>query len=209
MDEKKINIVKQVGQMYFRYGVKSVTMDEIASELGISKKTLYQNFKDKENLVEEVLNYYMENPVFDFNNKEIENPIDRIFALRKHLSTILKYYNNNLEYDLRRLYPSLWEKLHNFKREKLFRDTKLNIEEGKNQNLFREEVDSEFVAKLNVGRMLLTLNAAQGIFSENELGDIEIFDKTIDYHLHGICTDKGLKYYRKKLKELSYESVQI
>lgn len=188
--------------MYFRYGVKSVTMDAVATELGISKKTLYHYFTNKENLVNEVIEYYLDNPVFNYNDERHGNPIDRIFVLRNHLSSVLKYYNNNLEYDLKKLYPAIYKKVYDYKRKKLFNEIKYSIIEGQKMGFFRESIDPGFISKLNLGRMLYTLNPEQEIFDESELTSIEIFDKTADYHLHGICTAKGLKYYLGQLNKI-------
>jgi AcrR family transcriptional regulator len=206
MEEKKLNIIESVGKLYLKYGIKSVTMDDVAAELGVSKKTLYQHFKDKENLVSEIINHFMINPQFDLTEQKGKNPIDSIFALRDHLSYVLKFYNNNLEFDLKKQYPALHKKVRDFKRKKILTDTQRNIEEGQKLKLYRSDIDAAFIAKLNVGRMLLTLNSDQNIFSEQELATIEIFDKTIDYHFHGICTKKGLEYYKEQLNNIQNEN---
>jgi len=205
MEEKRLNIIKSVGKLYHRYGVKSVTMDDVASELGISKKTLYQCFKDKEALVREVIEYYMENPEFNLNKVGSGNPIDRLFVLRNHLAGIIKIYNNNLEFDLRKQYPGIFRKFSDFKRKKIFSDTIRNIEEGQKQGLFRSQIDADVIARLIVGRMLFTMNPEKGIFNERELASLDLFDKVMDYHIHGICTEKGLNYYKKQLNNLKNE----
>ena len=205
MDQKRINIIKSVGRLYHRYGVKSVTMDDVALDLGISKKTLYQFFNDKETLVREVISYHMENPEFNLNEVGSGNPIDRLFALRNHLAGVLKVYNNNLEYDLRKQYPDIYSKFSDFKRQKIFTDTIMNMEEGQKQGLFRNDINTDVIARLLVGRMLFTMNPEQGIFDESELASIDLFDKVMDYHMHGICTEKGLDYYKKQLNNLKNE----
>jgi TetR/AcrR family transcriptional regulator, cholesterol catabolism regulator len=205
MEEKKTEILKSVGKLFHRYGLRSVTMDDVASELRISKKTLYQYFKNKEELVSEVIDYFIENPGFHLTGAPTVNPIDKVFTLRKHIAGFLKSYNNNLDFDLKKQYPAIYRKVKEFKRLKIFRDTMTDIEEGKRLGLFRESLDPEFIAKLNVGRILLTFNPEQGIFSDRELSSIDWFDKTIDYHFHGICTEKGLKYYEEQLLKLRNE----
>lgn len=199
MENKKTEILKSVGKLFHRYGIRSVTMDDVASELGISKKTLYQFFKNKEELVSEVINCFIENPGYHLTGGSTGNPIDRIFLLRKHIVGLLKSYNNNLDLDLKKQYPAIYRKVKEFKRLKIFNDTLADIEEGKRLGLFRESIDPEFIAKLNVGRILLTFNPEQGIFSDRELSSIDWFDKTMDYHIHGICTEKGITYYKELL----------
>jgi AcrR family transcriptional regulator len=202
MLEKKTEILKNVGKLFHKYGIRSVTMDDVASELGISKKTLYQFFKNKEELVSEVINYFIENPGYHLTGGVEGNPIDRVFILRKHIAGFLKSYNNNLDFDLKKQYPAIYRKVKEYKRLKIFSDTLLDLEEGKKMGLFRNEIDPEFIAKLNVGRILLTFNPEQGIFTDQELSSIDWFDKTIDYHFHGICTEKGLQYYKEQLNRI-------
>lgn len=182
-------------------------MDDLATEFGISKKTLYQFFFDKENLVDQVFDYYMNHPVFNLDKTEYGNAIDRIFALRSHVADVLKNFNNNLDFELRKLYPDLYKKWHDFKVRKIFNDALKNLEDGKKQGLFRKDLDSEFIAKLQVGRMLYTLNPETGIFVEQEVVSLEMFDKVMEYHMHAICTPKGLKYYNRQLEPKSGEKV--
>lgn len=191
--------------MFHRYGIRSVTMDDIASELGISKKTLYLNFKNKEELVGEVVDFFIKNPDYHLNSSKSGNPIDHMFALRKHIADILVTYNNHLDFDLKKQYPALFKKVKEFKQARIYTDTVQSLEEGKKQGLFRKEIDSEFIAKLQVGRILYTLNSEQGIFTEKELNNISWFDKTLDYHIYGICTENGLKYYKELLNNLQDE----
>ena len=205
MEDKKLFILRNVGKLYLKYGIRSVTMDEVAREFGISKKTLYQYFKDKEDLVNQVIDYYMENPVFNLNQQNLGNAIDRIFALRTHVAQILKHFNNNLEFELKKLYPELYKRMHNFKRKKIYNDTLGNIQSGISDGLFRSDLDPDFIAKLQVGRMLLTLNPDNEIFKDSDVSSLALFDKVMDYHIHAICTEKGLKYYRKQLNKYQNE----
>ena len=104
------------------------------------------------------------------------------------------------------MYPSLYKKLAEFKRNKIFTDTCQNIQQGIKEGFFREEIDCSFIAKITMGRMLFTMNKEFGIFSEEELSSIDLFDKTIDYHLNAICTRKGLNQYRKQLIHIQNEN---
>lgn len=203
MENKKQYILKNVGKLYLKHGIRAVTMDDVAQEFGISKKTLYQFFKDKKDLVSQVVDYYLENPMFNLNQENLGNSIDRIFALRTHVSQILKHFNNNLEFELKKLYPGLYKKVHVFKRECIYNDMVKNFESGIKDGLYREDLDSDFVARLQLGRMLFTLNPENEIFSEEETLSMIIFDKVIDYHMHAVCTEKGLNYYKEQLNRIS------
>ena len=205
MEEKKLHILKNVGSLYLKFGIRGVTMDDVATEFGISKKTLYQYFNDKEDLVSQVIDYYLKNPVFKLNSEDSGNSIDRYFALRQHVAKMIKHFNNNLEYELKKTYPVLFKKVHKFKRERIYNDTLRSLQDGIKDGLIRSEIDPDVVAKLQVGRMLCTLNPDNEIFTDEEISTLELFDKMMDYHIHAICTEKGIKYYRKQLNKIKDE----
>lgn len=205
MEDKKQYILKNVGKLYLKFGIRSVTMDDVASEFGISKKTLYQYFKDKADLVSQVIDYYLQNSAFDLNQLSHGNAIDRYFALRSHVVSILRYFHNNIEHDLKKLYPELYKKVHNMKRERIFRSTVQNVKDGIEYGLFRQELDIDLTAKLQVGRMLLTLNPDYEIFTETEIANIGFFDKVTEMYMYSICTEKGMKYYKKQLNSIKNE----
>ena len=207
MEEKKLNIIKNVGNLYLRFGIKSVTMDDVANECGVSKKTLYQFFSDKENLVSQVIDFYLQKTNDNLNNESGENAIDHIFNVRLHVINIFKFYNNNLEFDLKKLYPKLYTKVHQVKRERIYTSTFKNIQEGISQGLYREDLDPDFIAKLQVGRMLYTLHPDNQIFEEHEIATVVLFDKITEYHMNAICTNKGLKYYKEQLNKIKNEEI--
>ncbi len=205
MKERKDYILKNVGRLYLKHGIRAITMDMVAAEFGISKKTLYQFFKDKKDLIDQVINYYLDRSVLDQSMECPGNAIDRILNMRKHLSQLMKQFNNNLEFDLKKSYPGLYEKVHELKRKSIFEHTVKNISDGIESGLFRAELDTEFIAKLQVGRMLYTMNPDNEIFDISETTSPVYFDKVIDYHMHAICTEKGLEYYKKRLNNIQNE----
>lgn len=205
MEDKKLHILQNVGNLYLKFGIRSVTMDDVAREFGISKKTLYTYFTDKEDLVNQVIDFYLNKPAFNLNGDDAGNAIDHFFAVRKHVIKTIKYFNNHLEFDLKKLYPELYKKVHNVKRERIYSNTVKNFVQGVKEGFYRSDLDPVMVAKLQVGRMLYTLNPDNEIFSETELSSIELFDKIIDYHMHAICTDKGIEYYTEQLNKIQNE----
>ncbi|HKI89226.1 MAG TPA: TetR/AcrR family transcriptional regulator [Draconibacterium sp.] len=205
MEDKKLHILQNAGKLYLKFGIRSVTMDDVAREFGISKKTLYTYFDGKENMVGQVIDFYLNKPDFNLSKKCPGNAIDHFFEIRKHVIRTLKYFNNNLEYDLKKLYPELYKKVHTFKRERIYSNTVKNFVDGVKEGLYRSELDPVMVAKLQVGRMLYSLNPDNEVFSETELSSIELFDKIIDYHMHAICTEKGIKYFKEQLNKIQNE----
>lgn len=202
MNDKKEYILEQISELYLKFGIKSVTMDDVASEFGISKKTLYQYFEDKADLVQQVIGCYLKSPAFDLGSDIHGNAIDKYFALRNHIIQMMKYMHSNIEFDLKKLYPQLYRKVYKVKRERIFVNTVNNIKEGILEGLYRENIDPEIVAKLQVGKMLYTLDPQNGIFTESELMNIEIFDSVMEYFMYSICTEKGIKYYNEQLNKI-------
>lgn len=204
MEEKKQYILGKVSEMYLKFGIRAVTMDDVAAEFGISKKTLYQYFIDKKELVKQVIDYFLEQTTLDFT-KNGNNAIEHVLAMRTHVSQILKHFNNTVEFDLKRSYPDLYEKLRAVKRERIYEYTVENITRGIEDGFYRPELDAQFIAKLQVGRILYTLNPDNEIFDVSEMASIKVFDQVMDYHMHAICTEKGLNYYRKQLSNIQNE----
>ena len=205
MEEKKLHIIKNVGLMYLKSGVRSVTMDDVAAEFGISKKTLYQYFSDKENLVGHVVDYFLENSEFDFKNTSGHNAIDYMFKVRGRVAYILRFYNNNVESELKKSYPKIYKKVHEAKRRRIFENTIDNLKQGISEGMYRKDIDPYFIAKLQVGRMLYTINPDFKIFEEYEVNSLAFFDSMMNYHMRAVCTDKGIKYYIKQLNKVQNE----
>ncbi len=180
-------------------------MDDVAAEFGISKKTLYQYFKDKKDLVTQVVAFFLEESGKTFKEMADNNAIDSMFLIRKHVAFIFKFYNNGIEKDLRKYYPELYKKVNEVKRERIFTNTIANLKLGMEQGVYRTDIDPYFIAKLQVGRMLYTMNPDFGIFEEYEVNSLAFFDGMMDYHMNAICNDKGKKYYRKQLNKVQNE----
>lgn len=192
--------------MYLKSGVRNVTMDNVATEFGVSKKTLYQYFTDKEDLVSHVVDYFLESSDHDFKKFPGDNAIDNMFSVRNRVAYILKFYNNNIECDLKKSYPILYKKVHEAKRQRIFDNTIDNLKKGIKESLYRKGIDPYFIAKLQVGRMLYTLNPDYGIFEAYEVNSLAFFDSMMDYHMHAVCTEKGIKYYTKQLNKVQNEN---
>jgi len=192
--------------MYLKYGIRNVTMDNVATEFGISKKTLYQYFTDKQDLVAQVVDYFLKDPELRMRNLQSGNAIDDMFCLRNKVAYVMKMYNNNIELELKRTYPALYQQVYETKRQRIYEDTFENLKKGISEGLYRNDLEPSVIAKLLVGRTLYTLNPDNGIFEDYEVSSISFFDIILDYHMHGICTSQGIKYYKKQLNRIQNES---
>lgn len=194
-------ILARTFELYEKYAIKSVTMDDVARELGISKKTLYQFVAHKNELVEKTI----KNEMICAGNQHAKlktmklNSIEELFEVGKMMNERLKKHNPALLFDLRKYYPALYKEITKIKREKAYDSVLNNLNKGINEGLYREEIKPDIIAKLYVSRLEQSYD--ESIFSISEITSIEVFDEIMIYHLHGICNEKGLKILNQKLKE--------
>lgn len=193
MEDKVKQIIPKVYRLYQRYGIKSVTMDDVAQHLGISKKTLYESFADKEDLVKQVL-------IWDYDKKlefflEIEkknlNAIEELFEVYKMIKESYKDYNPSVEYDIRKYYPALNTQLRAIRRKRMFELSVKNMNKGKREGLYRKGLNASILARLHVFRVENIIESE--LFSIEELTSIKVFHEIFVYHLHGILSDEGRK----------------
>jgi TetR/AcrR family transcriptional regulator, cholesterol catabolism regulator len=201
MNDELKSILTKVGCLYKKYGIKSVTMDDVSRELGISKKTLYQYVTDKNELVSLVIDLEIDYHVNNFDKvfNQGLNAIDEIFEVHKILHQMIREHNASEEYDLKKYYPDQYQKILTVKRDQIYSHSMTNLKKGKKEGLYRPEIKEEIIAKIQLIRILSTIDYQ--IFTEEELISPKSFLEVFVYHIRGIATDKGLKILENKLKE--------
>jgi AcrR family transcriptional regulator len=196
MDAKK-NILREADNLFCQYGIRSVTMDDIAKHLGISKKTIYLHFKDKNELVETLMANLMEDQQCLLNNnvKSATDVIEEIFFSVTHIQSLLSKMNPSLFYDLQKYHPTAWAMFKDFRDKYLFDCIQANLKNGIKQGLYREEINVSILSRMRVEQIdtifsLLTFPAKQFKLSE-------VMMEITEHFLFGICTLKGQKLINK------------
>ena len=202
MNEELKNLLSKVRCLYMKYGIKSVTMDDVARELGISKKTLYQYVNDKNELVQKVVEMELSDKAEDFSKMNCPglNAIEEIFEVHKMVQQMLKDYNPSTEYDLRKYYPDLFAQIVKVRRDRIYNNTMANLLKGKAEGLYRTELNNELIAKLQLSRVEAAFD--DNIFTQDELLSPKLFLEMFIYHIRGIANEKGLLVLEQKLKEV-------
>ncbi len=202
MEKELLNILEKVSILYQKYGIKSITMDDVARELGISKKTLYQHVTDKTDLVEKVMLLIAEkhNSFFKKLRANKINAIEELFEVNKYFTEMLKNYNPSMEYDLRKYYPDLFKNIYEVRRKRMYESIIRNMKKGIKEGLYRRDMDIEIIAKLHVSRIENMYD--NEIFTNEELISTKVFNEIFIYHLRGIANVTGIKFLERKLKEL-------
>ncbi len=194
--------MSKVRELYMKYGIKSITMDDVARELGISKKTLYQYVNDKNDLVGK----FVDNEIAQ-RQKEIckcfrvgFNAIEELFEISMFMNDMIRKQNSATEYDLKKYYASHYEKIINAKHEGIYNYILVNLKKGINEGLYREELNKEIIAKLYLWRSENAL--LDESFTVEEFTSKKLFIELLTYHIRGIATEEGIHVLENKLKEL-------
>lgn len=201
----KERIQQKAGELFRRYGIRSVTMDEIAGQLGISKKTIYQFYSDKEALVQDIFkgitDHNMEKCTFFRDSSE--NAIHEQFLAADMAEEIFNNMNSSVLFDLNRFHPNVFAEFEKFKKHFLFNAIKDNLLRGIKEGLYRKDIDVDIITWIR-------LEMISGVFINEEVlsGKTKphrFEDEMKDFYLHGICTEKGLalldKYKHQRQKK--------
>ncbi|MCS7004204.1 MAG: TetR/AcrR family transcriptional regulator [Cytophagales bacterium] len=191
--ETKTRILQNARELFRRKGIRSVRMEDIANHLGISKKTLYQHYKDKKNLIIAIAEYDIESHINFLRSVRSEsiNSIEIILRTSEHFFKDIANINPAMISDVQRLYPEAWEKFKEKKNELFTMSLVQTLSEGKQQGLFRSEIHPEIMAKLRLAQIELAFNSE--IFPFDKYNFLEVHKQFFFHFLWGICTEKGLK----------------
>jgi len=208
MNEEYLSILERTSCLYKKYGIKSVTMDDVSRELGISKKTLYQYFADKEDLVTKIIDREIElrNKEFDKVFSSNLNAIDELFEVNRLMIEMLKEYSPATEYDLKKYYPALYERINQIKSRRMYELVLLNMKKGKEQGIYRQEMNEEVIARMHVSRIMNM--PENSMFSRDELFSPAVILEGFIYHIRGISNQQGLEILEKNLKKLNESNKQ-
>ncbi|MEL6863808.1 MAG: TetR/AcrR family transcriptional regulator [Bacteroidota bacterium] len=195
--KERQRILLQAENMFLRYGIKSVTMDDIARDLGISKKTLYQYVSNKADLIQKIFDQHveMEKQVIDEVTNQSKDAIDEILNIAKTVIQMLRGMSPNTIYDLRKYYRDIWMMMEALHQKYIYQVIKTNLERGKKEGLYREDLHADIVAKLYVAKNSLVVD--EELFPLREYNKEKLFSEYINYHIHGIASAKGLKLLEK------------
>lgn len=202
MNSKREEIIQKVRELYNRYGIRSVTMDDVVREVGISKKTLYQYFNDKSALVTAVIKCDADLKMEDHNNALLgaSNAIEMMLAFYDFQARMIKEYNPSLIYDLNKYYPQVHNDFLKTKREMIYENILTNLTRGKSEGLYRDDLQEEVIATLNLLRVEAFMNSA--VVNAEEILTSEFFKEMFKYHMYGIVSEKGRKILEQNIDKL-------
>jgi AcrR family transcriptional regulator len=198
VDDKEKNLLVKVRELMFRLGIKSLTMDDIAQSLGISKKTIYQYVENKAELVAKVMDITLEEQRAECAEfmRDDANPIDQLLKMYDQNSKMMLNINPALIFELNKYYPESWSKLFAFRNTFIFDAVRANLEHGIRKGLYRYDLDIDIISKLYTSRALDIFN--QDMFPPNRYPSRMVFRQMFVYHARGIASQLGLEYLEKE-----------
>ena len=199
----KDNIVLKARNLFLKYGIKSVAMDDIARELGISKKTLYQHFETKSDLMKSVAEYNLATDIRMIHTiqTDAKDAIDEMFMIAGYVTEELALIQSpTLIFDLQKYYPEMWQLFEQTQHTQVRQHIEHNIERGITEGLYRTEVSANIISRIYSASSLCVIDETN--FPIKQFDKIKLFKEFFVYHIRGIATAKGLKLLEKRLESL-------
>jgi AcrR family transcriptional regulator len=197
----KERIQQKARELFMRYGFRSVTMDEIAGQTGISKKTLYQFFEDKDALVEIVMQSELEYMQKQCNRqvKEAENAIEEVFLDMDAMEEVMDAMNPQIIFDLEKFYPRTFEKFKKHKNNFLLEVIKKNLNRGMQEEIYRNDLDIDIIARFRLESAFIIFNPE--LFPHSKYSLLKVSTEICHHYLYGISTTKGKKFIEKYIQQ--------
>ncbi|MFN8406538.1 MAG: helix-turn-helix domain-containing protein [Sphingobacteriaceae bacterium] len=187
------HILLEVDRLFSRYGIKGVTMDDIAKHLGMSKKTIYQYFGNKNKLIITLMKGKIDAQVAIISEdfEQIGNAVDEIFISVNKLEEILFNTNPIVFSDLQKYYPEAWILFKDFREHVLYKKVLDNLERGIREKYYRAEINVEIIARMRIEQIDMAFN--QMVFPVQKFSISQVIRELTDHFIYGICTDQGRK----------------
>lgn len=199
--ELQDRILHKGDELFRRFGIRSITMDDIAKHLGVSKKTIYQHYPDKDELVSAVTKYNISRHCTVMEQcigPASPDAIGEMYAVNQNMGEMIRSFNPIMFYDLQKYHPKAWMEFRIFRNE--FIKTKIveNMKRGISEGIYRDNFNIDILAKMRLEQVDMTFN--YDIFPPSDFQFHEVMLELTLHFLHGLVNEKGLElinYYSK------------
>jgi AcrR family transcriptional regulator len=199
-DQKLERIVSDAIKVFMTYGIKSITMDDMARHLGMSKKTIYHYVVDKADLVMRCVEYDCSE-----DRRQLEiivsrklNAIDENLAISRYIINQIKAMHPSIFYDMEKYYPDAWKKLRLTRQHFASEVLGNNIRKGMEEGYFREDLNVEIMTRLWIARMNVIFDPV--MFPMQEFDLAQVYEQMFVHQIRGLASKKGIKYLEKYFK---------
>ncbi len=200
-------IRSKASEMFMRWGVRSVSMDDIANGLGASKKTLYQYFSDKDELVDAVVEQLVTENEYtcDCDRLEAANAVEEVFKAMDMVEVMFRNMNPSILYDLQKYHLKAFNRFLKHKNDYLFSIVRSNLERGIEEELYRDDINVELLSRFRVESMMMFFNP--DFYGKQKSNFAKVQQEIMEHFLFGVSSMKGhkliLKYSQEREKKLN------
>ncbi len=196
-------ILKGAEELFFRYGIKGITMDDVAKHLSISKRTIYEKFPHTEAFVEILLKEHLEKHLNDCKKyrSAANNAIEEIFMMLTPIKELFAAMNPRLLFELKKFHPKAWQDYVEFKRTTLLESMVANMKRGIKEGLYRDDIDVNILAILRIEEVEIAWN--QEIYPSAKFDLAKVHINLLEHFLFGITNIKGHQMAEKFKKNLN------
>ncbi|MBC7935957.1 MAG: TetR/AcrR family transcriptional regulator [Rhizobacter sp.] len=206
--EVKDRIKTAAHDLVMKYGIRTVSMDDISASVGMSKKTLYQYYQDKDELVKAVVDTIIDQNQFTCSGfvDKANDAVHEIFLTMEMMVEMFSEMNPSILFELQKYHPNVYQVFHKHKSEFIHQNIKANLERGKKEELYREDINIEILCLYRIESMFIPFNPDfQKSLNKHTL--LEIEEQIILNFLFGMVSQKGykmaMKYMEQKNKTVS------
>ncbi len=199
MDTNNTEYLKTVLGLYSKYGIKSVTMDDVSRELGISKKTLYNFVTDKNELVEKVIDFQCKERKTWMKSLNLDKlpALEEVVQVSKMINKTISEFSPSFQYDLSKYYIAIHRKMMNINRESMAKSMLQNIKKGKAEGYYRTELNEDIIVNMHISNVENLTET--GFYNAQKVNPEKVQRELFAYHMHAILNEKGLEEYTRLL----------
>jgi AcrR family transcriptional regulator len=201
--ETKNRIVGGAGQLFFQYGIRNVSMDDIAKEIGMSKKTIYQYFADKDELVYAFMQMSMMEQMKEMREtaEKSENVIEELHLAMVKTREMFSKVNPIILFELRKYHPKAWELFNQCKEGEMQAHIIKTMQKGIKEGFFRANIDVEILARMRLELIQIIFDTR--VFPPTQFNFLEVNLQLFEHFIYGIITLKGLNLLNQYKKQNS------
>ena len=199
--EKEKQLIEGAMSIFMRFGIKSVNMDDVARQLGVSKKTLYLYFKDKEDLLGRVVDCHCtreDESITAILSKKL-SAIEEMFEIMHWVIGILSKIHPSVQYDMEKYHPALAVSMKASRSRVVHASMLSNLKKGQKEGTYRKDLDAEIITRIYLARIDAFLDPE--IFPFDQYKPVDVYKELFQYHIHGIASQKGIEQLESIMKQ--------
>jgi AcrR family transcriptional regulator len=199
-------ILLKARDLMLQSGLRQVTMDDLAHQLGISKKTIYQYYKDKDDLVKAVVNLELKEHELTCKDckSKAENAIHEMFLVMENMKAMTQTMNPNSMMELEKHFSNAFDMIKNHKDEFLFSLIKQNLMKGIEEGCYRKDLDIDIISKFRLETVFIPFNLH--LFPLSKFNSLEVHTQLMEHFVYGLMTIKGHELM-DRYKQLSKQAI--